>query len=234
MALARDMAPAVAVKDKRGAPTSNRAPLDAESIAREAQGHPMFIAELVRYSSLTKPETGPVRLDDAPRRALERARGGLGEDPADHRPHRASDDAGVREAGLLVRVRRGHAHRRAPAHHPRDTRLARQHRACRALPRSSTRGRAQGHPREGAHRAAPADRDGTRIGQGRRRGGACAPLARCRRRRSGARLPAQGGRGSERRPRLRSRGRPLRFGAGFPAPSLSPTSRRSSRSSATP
>ncbi len=60
IALAREIAPG-----PNEPPTSERAPFDAETLAREAQGHPMFIAELVRYSSLVKHESGFVRLDDA-------------------------------------------------------------------------------------------------------------------------------------------------------------------------
>ena len=60
VALVREMAPGI-----REPPASERAPLDAETIAREAQGHPMFIAELVRYSSLVKSDSRVLRLDDA-------------------------------------------------------------------------------------------------------------------------------------------------------------------------
>ncbi len=60
VALAREMA----LGDNEP-PTSERAPFDAETIAREAHGHPMFIAELVRYSAVARPESGLVRLDDA-------------------------------------------------------------------------------------------------------------------------------------------------------------------------
>jgi tetratricopeptide (TPR) repeat protein len=58
VALARVMRGASARSD-------SETPFDAELIAREAQGHPMFIEELVRYSSVAKPESRVVRLDDA-------------------------------------------------------------------------------------------------------------------------------------------------------------------------